>query len=138
MSTHASTQRRQSISEEISLHPHAIESDETSAEYENTWLSSKIRLECHFSHRMSSLQSVQIIGEYRWLHPDHRRPTHNGDHLLGFVGTALIPSLSPSQNEFPIPEHQNVIRLDELLHITHMDEKFVLFAALFTFAHDLL
>jgi hypothetical protein len=70
---------------------------------------------------------VQIIGEYRWLHPDHRRPSHNGDHLLGFIGTALIPNLSPSQNEFPIPEHQNVIRLDENLHITHMDDKLVFF-----------
>ncbi|CAF1197775.1 unnamed protein product [Rotaria sordida] len=68
-------------------------------------------------------RSIQIIGEYRWLHPDYRRVSHNGDHLLGFVGTAIIPNLSPSQNEFPIPEHQNVIRLDENLHITHMDDK---------------
>ena len=59
------------------------------------------------------------------MHPDHRRASHNGDHLLGFVGTALIPSLSPSQNEFPIPEHQNIIRLDEHLRITHMDDKCV-------------
>ena len=59
------------------------------------------------------------------MHPDHRRASHNGDHLLGFVGTALIPSLSPSQNEFPIPEHQNIIRLDEHLRITHMDDKYV-------------
>ncbi|CAF1249812.1 unnamed protein product [Adineta steineri] len=68
-------------------------------------------------------RSVQIIGDHRWLHPDHRRTSHNGDHLLGFVGTAIIPSLSPSQNEFPIPEHQSVIRLDENLHITYIDEK---------------
>ncbi|CAF1129306.1 unnamed protein product [Rotaria magnacalcarata] len=68
-------------------------------------------------------RSIQIIGEYRWLHPDYRRPSNNGDYVLGFVGTAIIPNLSPSQNEFPIPEHQNVIRLDENLHITHMDDK---------------
>ncbi|CAF1087046.1 unnamed protein product [Adineta ricciae] len=68
-------------------------------------------------------RSVQIIGDYRWIHPDHRQSSHNGNHLLGFVGTAIIPNLSPSQNEFPIPEHQSVIRLDENLHITHMDDK---------------
>ena len=70
---------------------------------------------------------MQIIGEYRWLHPEYRRPSHNGNYLIGFIGTAIIPALSPSQNEFCILEHQNVIRLDENLHITHMDDKLASF-----------
>ncbi|CAF1207448.1 unnamed protein product [Didymodactylos carnosus] len=88
-----------------------------------------IRMKSNLTKRAPNMKtagyrSVQIVGEYRWLHPSYRKSDiTDTNHIIGFVGAALIPCLSPSLNEFTIPEHQHVIKLSHTMHIMHIDEK---------------